>query len=366
MSTTVQEDVIGPDGTKFFTKTWLPSPSTPTIAVVLFVHGFVEHIRRYDHVFPLYAEKGIAVFAYDQRGFGQTAFYTSKHSQGQTTWMKQFSDLDFFTSHIRSKFPSPLPLYLMGHSMGGAIVLGYPTRKPLLPNFKTSNFKGIISTSPLIRQSPKVKAPPIIVKLGSIIGKLLPNLPLNAQVKPQDTCRDPEIQKSYSEDKLCKQIGSFGGVGSMLIGGESLLKTGYKDWPTNQDQEGLPLLICHGESDKVTDHEASKGFVDKLKHQVGVKDVTYKGFQGYYHEMQNEPGQDKLVFINYVIDWILSRTPLNNSNNNDSTTTQPQAQPTLIDTTNTPAIQVSPASPIVEDPTTTPTAAAAAARDSKL
>ncbi|GAA5980555.1 hypothetical protein JCM5350_004344 [Sporobolomyces pararoseus] len=352
-TTTREGDGIGPDGTKFYTKTWLPSPTTPTIAVVLFIHGFVEHIRRYDHVFPLYAEKGIAVFAYDQRGFGQTAFYTPKHTQGQTSWPKQFSDIDFFSSQVRAQFPLPLPLFLMGHSMGGALVLGYPTRKPLLPNFNSTKFKGIVSTSPLIRQAPGVKAPAVVVKLGSLVGKLVPNLPLSAQVKPEDTCRDPEIQKQYSQDKLCKQVGTFAGVGSMLTGGESLLKQGYKDWP---DKE-LPLLVCHGESDKVTDSKASKEFVEKLKDQVGVKDVTYKGFEGYYHEMQNEPGQDKLVFINYVIDWILSHTSTPNH------TTQSQIQPSPIDTTtNTPAIQVSPASPIVEDPT----AVAVEGRDSKL
>lgn len=31
-------------------------------------YRFIERIERYDHVFPKYAEQGIAVFAYDQRG----------------------------------------------------------------------------------------------------------------------------------------------------------------------------------------------------------------------------------------------------------------------------------------------------------
>jgi acylglycerol lipase len=242
----------------------------------------------------------------------------------------------------------------MGHSMGGALVLGYPTRSPCLPNFVSSNFRGIISTSPLLRQSPGVKAPSIIVKLGSILGKALPNLPINAKVKPEDTCRDLEIQKLYAQDKLCKQQGTLGGVGSMLIGGESLLQQGYRDWPIVDDDKGLALLICHGESDKVTDCKASQEFVDKLNKQVRVEDASYKGFEGYYHEMQNEPGEEKLVFINFVIDWILSHS----SQTSSTTTATPHQStaPTTLDTS-TPAIQVSPASPIVDD---------AAARESKL
>ncbi|GAA5915699.1 alpha/beta hydrolase [Sporobolomyces salmoneus] len=347
MSTSSTADVLGPDGTKFFTKTWLPASSIRTRAVVLFVHGFVEHIRRYDHVFPLYAEKGIAVFAYDQRGFGQTAFYTPKHTQGQTTWPKQFSDIDFFASHVHSQLVQPgIPFYLMGHSMGGALVLGYHTRSPRPSNARL--FNGVISTSPLLRQAPSVKAAPIIVKLGSILGKLAPNLPINAKVKAEDTCRDPEIQKAYAEDKLCKQQGSFGGVGSMLVGGEGIMSREYKEW----DKE-LPVLVCHGESDKVTDCEASKEFVEKLK-GLGVRDATYKGFEGHYHEMQNEPGQDKIVFINYVIDWILSHSDSNT--NHDTSNLAPTTM--AIDTSKNPSIQVSPASPIVVDESAT--------RESKL
>ncbi|GAA5884865.1 hypothetical protein JCM16303_005327 [Sporobolomyces ruberrimus] len=332
MSTSSTQDLIGPSKTKFFTKTWLPAKGTPTVAVVLFIHGFVEHVRRYDHVFPMYADKGIAVFAYDQRGFGQTAFYTPKHTQGQTSWPQQFTDIDHFASYTRSLFPSPLPFFLMGHSMGGALSLAYPTRQPRLPNFDSSRFSGIISTSPLIRQAPAVKAPGFVLKLGSVVGKVFPNLPLSAKVKPEDTCRDPEIQKAYSEDKLCKQQGSFGGVGSMLVGGEGLVRDDWRNWP-----KGTPLLVAHGESDRVTDHEASKEFVEKVR-SLGNEDTTYKGFGGYFHEMQNEPGQDKIVFINYIIDWILSHA--------QASTHSSPAQPSAIDTT-TPAIQVSPASPVV-------------------
>ncbi|GAA6015941.1 hypothetical protein JCM11491_007120 [Sporobolomyces phaffii] len=334
MSTSSTADVIGPRSTKFFTKTWLPAPHTRTVAVVLFVHGFVEHIRRYDHVFPLYADKGIAVFAYDQRGFGQTALYTPKHTQGQTSWPQQFADIDFFASHVRSAFPAPLPLFLLGHSMGGALALAYPTRVPALAHFASAQFAGVVSTSPLLRQSPGVKAPALVVKLGALVGKLAPNLPINAQVKPEDTCRDPAVQRAYADDKLCKQQGTFGGVGSMLVGGEGLVSREWKQWP----RKDLPVLVCHGEADKVTDCEASKEFVRKLN-ESGVADTEYKGFEGYYHEMQNEPGEDKLVFINYVIDWILAHA--------GSTST---ASVPAVDTntaTPTPAIQVSPASPVV-------------------
>ena len=107
------EDMAGPEGARFFTKHWTPEPPTPVRAAVLFVHGFIERVERYDHVFPKYAEQGIAVFGFDQRGFGKTATYTPKHSQGVTSWPQQFADIDFFLSHVLQLYPN-VPVYLYG------------------------------------------------------------------------------------------------------------------------------------------------------------------------------------------------------------------------------------------------------------
>lgn len=61
----------------------------------------------------------------------------------------------------------------------------------------------------------------------------------------------------------------------MLIGGENLMTKDYKNWPKT-----LPLLICHGSSDKVTYHDASKLFVENLK--KGGKDASFKSFDGEF------------------------------------------------------------------------------------
>jgi hypothetical protein len=50
---------------------------------------------------------------------------------------------------------------------------------------------------------------------------LFPDSPL------QHTCRDPVVQKEYANDPLCKQVGTFRGVGDMLLGVSALLPP----WP---------------------------------------------------------------------------------------------------------------------------------------
>ncbi|BGP56809.1 hypothetical protein JCM8202v2_004440 [Rhodotorula sphaerocarpa] len=294
------EDLVGPEQARFFTKHWTPAEGTAVRGAVLFVHGFIERIERYDHVFPKYAEQGIAVFAYDQRGFGRTATYTDKHTQGVTSWPQQFADIDFFLSHVL-KLYSNVPVYLYGHSMGGALVLAYCTRTPAYEN--VNRLAGVISSSPLLRQAKDVRAPAWMVRAGSLVGKLSGTMPIKATVKPEHTCRDPVIQKAYANDPLCKQVGTFRGVGDMLLGGQEVVDRDYVRFP-----HAMPLLVVHGEGDLVTDAGSSAEFVEKVTKE-GVKDATYKGFPGFFHEMHNEPGGDKWVEINYIINWVSSHLP---------------------------------------------------------
>ena len=67
--------------------------------------------------------------------------------------------------------------------------------------------------------------------------------------------------------------------------------------------------------------------------------------------MQNEPGNDKFEFINFVIDWILRQVSSQPQSTSTLTDALPQSQqPPTIDTSGAPTIEVSPASPVVVNP----------------
>ena len=111
--------LVGPQSTKFYTRTYSP-PSQPK-AVVVFLHGFAEHIGRYTHFHPWLAAKGIAVFAYDQRGYGLTAQdkggnKSRDSAYGKTSWKEQMDDIAWAVQHASKTFEG-VPLFLMGHSM---------------------------------------------------------------------------------------------------------------------------------------------------------------------------------------------------------------------------------------------------------
>lgn len=107
----------GRDGHHFYTRTY-PATS-PQKAVLVFVHGFADHISRYEDVHPRFAAHGITVFAYDMRGFGRTALDEAHRSAGElygkTSRPLELGDLDWWVNHVANTYPD-VPIFVMGHS----------------------------------------------------------------------------------------------------------------------------------------------------------------------------------------------------------------------------------------------------------
>jgi acylglycerol lipase len=98
------------------------------IALLLFIHGFSEHIERYNHVFSHFAEQGIKTFSWDQRGFGRSA--PKKSDWGVTGGTdKALDDIDHFLKQvIQEGQEKNLPVFVWGHSMVDLVysLLTYP------------------------------------------------------------------------------------------------------------------------------------------------------------------------------------------------------------------------------------------------
>lgn len=136
------------------------SASPPALSVV-FVHGFVEHIGRYKDAFPLFAARGIELIAYDQRGFGKTAderLGGFQKNYTDTVWPKQFRDVQAVVVDQRQWLDqkygeNKVPIYLVGHSMGGGIVTGIMTRDASSQDAKELEqvrtiAQGVVASSP--------------------------------------------------------------------------------------------------------------------------------------------------------------------------------------------------------------------------
>jgi len=86
-------------------------------AMVLALHGFNDYSNAFAKLGPYLAAHGLVTYAYDQRGFGATA----QHGRWAGT-DRMIADMRSLVSLLRQRHPS-LPLYLLGESMGGAVVM---------------------------------------------------------------------------------------------------------------------------------------------------------------------------------------------------------------------------------------------------
>ncbi|KAF1913505.1 Alpha/Beta hydrolase protein [Ampelomyces quisqualis] len=283
------------DGQKLYTKTW--NTEGAATARLVFIHGFSDHVNTYDNFFSALTTKGIEVYTFDQRGWGKSVTKPSQRGHsGPTTQV-----LDDITAFLRTVVPSPVPLFLMGHSMGGGEVLCYAATGP---GDVRKHIRGYLLESPFVDFNAKSKPSFVTVFLGRLVGKLLPHRQMVNKLDAKLISRDPAVCKSFEEDELCHDTGTLEGL-SGLLDRTGKLSSGKIVIPDDAGEGGITRIwIAHGDADGITDFSASKRLADALQ----VKDKEFKSYAGYYHRLHDEPSPEKEVFIDDVANWILARS----------------------------------------------------------
>ncbi|MGH8558828.1 MAG: lysophospholipase [Methylococcales bacterium] len=107
---------ITEDGVKLPVRTWMPESDHPK-ALIVAVHGFNDYSNFFSSAGEFLSTLGIGSYAFDQRGFGATP------NRGFWSGVPAYAhDLFEFSRQVREKHPG-LPIYLLGESMGGAVVI---------------------------------------------------------------------------------------------------------------------------------------------------------------------------------------------------------------------------------------------------
>lgn len=260
------------DGTELYTKTWEPPTSTPLKARLLLIHGFSDHCNNYSFFVDHLTSQGISIHAFDQRGWGRSVHTRKDRGHtGPTTLV--LSDI---SSVLRTLLPSPVPVFLMGHSMGGAEILFYAAQGP---SDLVSQIRGFISSAPLIALHPDTRPWKTTVMAGRVAGKLLPKFQLTNPLDSKWLSRDPEQNKMWVEDELCHDTGTLEGLAGMLDRGNSL-ETGKVLVKEGAGEGGKTrLLALHGTGDHINDYAATKTYVERCE----LEDKTLQTYDGWYH-----------------------------------------------------------------------------------
>lgn len=98
-------------------------------ASVVFLHGLTEFLQKYYELTWYLINSGFNVFLFDQRGHGQSGREVSdQHLVHVNDFLDYAKDLDSFIKGVVEPNSEGCPVYLMSHSMGGAVALLYLTR----------------------------------------------------------------------------------------------------------------------------------------------------------------------------------------------------------------------------------------------
>ncbi|KAM5148807.1 monoglyceride lipase [Mantella aurantiaca] len=258
------------------------SSNGDTGALIFVVHGAGEHSGRYDDLAQLLTDLDFLVFSHDHVGHGQSDGDRMMISDFHIYVRDGFQHVDL----MRKEHPD-LPLFICGHSMGGAITI-------LMANERPMEFSGVILISPLVLPNPE-SASSFKVFAAKILNHVLPNLSLGG-IDPNCVSRDKHEVECYVTDPLVYHGGLKVSFAVQLLSATSRVE---KTLPHFQ----LPLILFHGTADKLCDIRGSQFMMDT----VPSEDKTLKVYENAFHALHKELPEVKSAVYHEIRSWILQR-----------------------------------------------------------
>jgi alpha-beta hydrolase superfamily lysophospholipase len=245
----------GCDRTPLYYQAWLPAQARPR-AVIVNLHGLGDHSGLYPNLASHFPARAVALYAFDMRGNGR--------SPGQRaylgSWQEYRGDLAAFVGRIREWEPG-LPLFLLGNSLGGLVVLDYVLHHP-------GQVEGVIAAAPVLGD---VGVPPILMALGRVMSRVLPRFSLNVGMDLTGLAREPSVIEAVLADPLFHRRGT------------ARLSTEVTA-AINRVQHlagtlSVPLLILHGSADRMVPPDGSRTFFAKVR----FPDREFREYPDAYH-----------------------------------------------------------------------------------
>ncbi|MGY6275528.1 alpha/beta hydrolase [Methylomonas sp. MgM2] len=270
---------ITEDGVELPLSEW-PAPQPKAVLIAL--HGFNDYRHFFASAAEYLKQRQIFCYAYDQRGFGGSpniGFWA-----GSDTYA---DDLLQFTRLIQIRHPG-VPVYLLGESMGGAIVIDAMVR-PQKPEVA-----GIILSAPAVWG--RKTMPWYQTSLLWTLSHTLPWMTLTGKgldIMPSDNIdmlralgRDPFVIKETRVDAIY-------GLTDLM-----------DDALSSADKLTAQTLLLYGEKDQIVPREPTQLFVQNLlNHQARGKKVAY--YQNGYHMLLRDL-QAPLIWQD-IAHWILNQ-----------------------------------------------------------
>ena len=260
----VEGGLTGVGGVQLYWQGKLPE-GDPT-GVLLVCHGLGEHSGRYGSIEDALVPDGWAVYGLDHRGHGRSTGRRA-HLDRYSDWL---TDFDAFRVLVAARHPG-LPLFLLGHSMGGQIALAYALDHG-------AGLAGLVLSAPALASNAIPKAAvPVLRLLARVAPTVRP-----AGIDPTKVSKDPAVVADYLADPLVHH-------GNPTLGLSSALFAQFDVLPQRSRELRLPVLLQHGSLDELTDPAGTRA----LEAAIGTTDLTVRWYEGLWHEIYHEPEREQ-------------------------------------------------------------------------
>ncbi|MCP8967521.1 alpha/beta hydrolase [Ectobacillus ponti] len=248
--------------------------------VIVIVHGAMEHHGRYLKLADQWLTEGYHVIMGDLPGHG-----TTTRNRGHIDSFDEY----IHTVHewVKAAEDYRLPLFLLGHSMGGLIVIRF-----LQEIHKT--VQGVVLTSPCLGIATGPGAP--LRAAAKMLNVVKPDVKFPSNLTVEMATRNKEIRDEMENDSLYLQKVSVRWYTELLRGMEEAHEQ-IRRFPD------VPLFIMQACEDKIVDRTMVRKWFD----QSPISNKAYKEWRGCYHELFNEyESAQVFAFAKYFMEAQLS------------------------------------------------------------
>ncbi|XP_052030246.1 monoglyceride lipase isoform X2 [Apodemus sylvaticus] len=272
--------LVNADGQYLFCRYWKPS-GTPK-ALIFVSHGAGEHCGRYDELAQMLKGLDMLVFAHDHVGHGQ--------SEGERMVVSDFHifvrDVLQHVDTVQKDYPE-VPIFLLGHSMGGAISILVAAEKP-------TYFSGMVLISPLVLANPE-SASTLKVLAAKLLNFVLPNMTLG-RIDSSVLSRNKSEVDLYDSDPLVCRAGVKVCFGIQLLNAVSRVERAMP-------RLTLPFLLLQGSADRLCDSKGAYLLMESSRSQ----DKTLKMYEGAYHVLHKELPEVTKSVLHEINTWVSHR-----------------------------------------------------------
>lgn len=280
--------LTGVGDVRLYWQGWIPKGQV--IGVILLCHGAGEHSGRYQNVVNTLTPDGWAVYGMDLRGHGQSGNVHGKrvHVERFSDWV---DDFHLFRREVTVRHLG-LPVFVLGHSLGGQIALDYAFKH-------RQGLRGLVLSAPYLAAESVVPGPlqPFARFVLPVAALFVPRQRVRL-VDLDNISKDLAVVSDYRNDPLVYD-------GDATLEMANIVVRQFDVLVDRSRSLDIPVLIQHGTEDHIAGmsgserlHEAYGTYVSPDK----KPDKKFVRYDGLWHEIYNDPGREGP--LNNLREWL--------------------------------------------------------------